>query len=277
LLPDIDEDLAEKIYDDFGNPIRKTAVNCYYSTNTTFSYFTQFQSIYNAASGATTLNAQVGALNFSNGMQLTIATNPQVGAANSNNTTPAATATVAVPTLSATSAAQAAQNVLNGGTIFGFDLIPLFSRQGDAMVTIDAVLREGVDLQKFNNTSITATNPSTHTFAGLQGYFQFNSSNNAANSTGPAGSIFFGAMYGYNLMNHTYSLQNGFGGRSNTQIAQISGGVLLNGVVKIAASRGFGPSQKYIDSTSMSQTTINNFQTWSIAIAYQSSGSGKSK
>jgi hypothetical protein len=63
----------------------------------------------------------------------------------------------------------------------------------------------------------------------------------------------------------------------NNQIAQVSAGILINGVVKIAASRAFGPSQTYIDSTSMAQKTINNFQTWSIAIAYQSSGAGKTK
>ncbi|HEY4904414.1 MAG TPA: hypothetical protein VIH89_13155 [Candidatus Sulfotelmatobacter sp.] len=78
-------------------------------------------------------------------------------------------------------------------------------------------------------------------------------------------------------MNHTYSVQNGFGGRINSQIAQVSAGILFNGGVKIAAYRGFGPSQKYIDSTSMAQKVSNNFQTWSIAIAYQSAGSGKTK
>ena len=76
-------------------------------------------------------------------------------------------------------------------------------------------------------------------------------------------------------MNHSYSIQNGFGGRIDSQIAQVSAGILLNGVAKIAVYRGFGPSQQYIDSTSMVQKTANNFQTWSIAIAYQKSGSGK--
>jgi hypothetical protein len=278
LLPtSISPDLAMAIYNDFNNPIRKSVVNCYYSTNNSFSYFNQFQQIYNAASGASTVNAQLGSLNFSDGMQLTIATNPQIASSNSSSSTSISTTPVLVPTLSAAAAAQGAQNILNGGTIFGFDLYPFLSRQGDWMMTIDGVLREGVDLQKFNNTSITATNPATHTFVGMQGYLQYNSSNNAANSTGPAGSIFLGGMYGYSLMNHTYSLENGFGGRINSQLGQVSAGVLLNGVVKLAVSRGFGPSQKYIDSTSMAQKVTNNFQTWSIGIAYQSSGSGKAK
>jgi hypothetical protein len=78
-------------------------------------------------------------------------------------------------------------------------------------------------------------------------------------------------------MNHSYSVQNGFGGRVNTQLAQVSAGVLLNGVVKIAVSRGFGPSQVFTDSTSMAQRKVNNFQSWSVAIAYQSSSNGKNK
>jgi hypothetical protein len=94
---------------------------------------------------------------------------------------------------------------------------------------------------------------------GLEGYFQLTSSNNAANSTDPAGSIFLGGSYGYSLMNHSYSVQNGFGGRVNSQIAQVSAGILLKGVARIAVYRGFGPSQQYIDSTSMVQKTANNF------------------
>jgi hypothetical protein len=78
-------------------------------------------------------------------------------------------------------------------------------------------------------------------------------------------------------MNHSYSIQNGFGGRVNSQIAQVSAGILINGVVKIAAYRGFGPSQSYIDSTSMAHTTVNNFKTWSIAIAYQKAGAAKAQ
>jgi hypothetical protein len=41
--------------------------------------------------------------------------------------------------------------------------------------------------------------------------------------------------------------------------------------------RGFGPSQRYSSSSTMATTTVNDFNKWSVAIAYQSSGSGKSK
>ena len=278
ILKGMSPDLAVGLYQVFGNPMRKSVVNCFYSTNGLFSYFNQFQSIYNAASGSTTLNAQLGSLNFTNGMQVTVGTNPQVGSANSNSSAPVTGALASgIPTLSAAAAAQAAQNVQNGGTVFGSDIFPLLFHQSNGIVILSTVAREGVDLQKFNNTSVTATNPATHTFVGLQGYLQYNSSNNASNSTDPAGSIFVGGSYGYSLMNHTYSVQNGFGGRVNSQIAQLSAGILFNGGVRIAAYRGFGPSQKYIDSTSMAQKVSNNFQTWSIAIAYQSAGSGKTK
>jgi hypothetical protein len=279
LLPSsIPENLAKQLYNDFDDPIRKVAVNCFYQTDTSFTFFNQFQSIYNAASGATTLNAQVGSLNFSDGMQVTLATNPQVGTtSSSSNNASTGTLTGGVPTLSSTSSAQAAQNVLNGGTFYGEDVYPLLWKQQNPLIALDLVAREGVDLQKFNNTSITATNPQSHTFVGFKGYFQYNSTNNASNSSAPAGSIFLGAMYGYNFMNHSYSVQNGFGGRIHSQLAQVSAGVMLNGTVRLAASYGFGPSQHYIDSTTMTTTTVNNFKKWSVAIAYQSSGSGKSK
>ena len=275
---DVTKDLEIRIFSAFGDPNRKSVVNCFYSTNGQFSYFNQFQSIYNAASGSTTVSATIGTLNFADGMQLTVGTSPQLGASNANSAMPTSnTPATDVPTLSSAAAAQAAQNVQNGGTVFAYDLFPLIARQANPLFYLSTVVREGADLQKFNNTSITSTNPSTHTFVGLESYLQYSSSNSAANSSDSAGQIFLGASYGYNLMNHTYSLQNGFGGRVSTQIAQVSGGILFSGGVRLAASRGFGPSQRYIDSTSMTEKTANNFQTWSIGIAYQSSGAAKGK
>jgi hypothetical protein len=279
LLPaSIPPGLAEKIYNDLHDPIRRTLVNCFYNTTTPFTVFNQYRSIYNAASGSDTVKLQIGSMNFGNGMQVTLATNPQISTNGSSSTAASSgTLTGGLPTLSSTSSAQAAQNILNGGTFYGEDLYPLFSRQGTWMATLDGTLREGIDIQKFNNTSTTLTNPSSHTFVGLNSYFQYNSVSSAANSTDPAGSIFVSAMYGYNLMNHTYSVQNGFGGRINTQLAQVTAGVLLKGTVNIAASYGFGPSQRYIDSTTMATTSINNFNKWSVALSYQTSSSSKTK
>jgi hypothetical protein len=279
LLPtNIPQELALAVYKDFGDPIRKSVINCFYSTNGLSSYFNQLQSIYNAASGSTTVTANIGSLNFLNGMQITVGTNPQVASSNTSSTTPASSTTIGgVATLSATAAAQAAQNILNGGTIFGSDLFPLLSKQSNGLIYLAAQAKEGVDIQKFNNNSITLSNPSTHTFVGLQSYLQYSSSNTAANSNDPAGSIFLSAMYGYSLMNHSYSVQNGFGGRVNSQIAQVGAGILISGVAKIAVYRGFGPSQRYIDSSTMATSPVNDFNKWSVAIAYQSSGSGKSK
>ena len=279
LLPsNVPADLALEVYKDFGDPIRKSVVNCFYSTNGLSSYFNQLQSIYNSASGSTTVNAQIGSLNFLNGMQVTVGTNPQIASSNATATssTPG-TIIGGVPTLSATAASQAAQNILYGGTIFGSDIFPLLSKQSNGLIYLAAQAKEGIDIQKFNNNSITLSNPSTHTFIGLQGYLQYSSSNNAANSNDPAGSIFLSAMYGYSLMNHSYSVQNGFGGRVNSQIAQVGAGILISGVAKIAVYRGFGPSQRYTDGSTMATTSVNDFNKWSVAIAYQSSGSGKSK
>lgn len=273
--PDVDDDLVVKLYGDFGNPIRKSVVNCFYNTTGLLSWFNQVQSIYNAASGAATVNANIASLNFVDGTQLTIGTYPQVTP--SNTTQPSGTPGAGVPTLSASGAAQAAQNMLNGGTVFAEGRHPLIYGQFSGLLTLDAVVHEGIDLQKFNNTSITATNPSTHTFVGLESYLECFSSNNAPNSNNPAGSIFLSARYGYSLATHTYSRENGFGRRVNYQLAQIGAGIKVSGVLKLAAYRGFGPSQVYIDSITMNQTTVNNFKSWSVAIAYESSSSGKGK
>jgi hypothetical protein len=281
LMPNISDNLAQTvvaIYKDFGDPIRTSVINCFYSTDGLSSYFNQLQSIYNSASGSTTVNAQIGSLNFLNGMQVTVGTNPQIAPSNTTSTTPTTGAIVGgVPTLSSTAASQAAQNVLYGGTLFGSGIFPLLLKQSSGLIYLAAQAKEGVDIQKFNNNSITLSNPSTHTFVGFQGYLQYSSSNTAANSNDPAGTVFLSAMYGYSLMNHSYSVQNGFGGRVNSQIAQVGAGILINGVARIVVYRGFGPSQRYTDSTTMATTSVNDFNKWSVGIAYQSSGSGKSK
>ena len=95
-LGDIPGDMANCLYEDFGDPGKTLLVNCFYSTSGLFSYFNQDQSIYNAASGSTTLNVQLGSLNFTNGMQITVGTNPQVGPTSSNSSGAAASAASAV-------------------------------------------------------------------------------------------------------------------------------------------------------------------------------------
>ena len=44
---------------------------------------------------------------------------------------------------------------------------------------------------------------------------------------------------------------------------------MMNGVATISVTRGFGPSQSYIDGTTMAHVNMNNFKTWSLGITYQ--------
>jgi hypothetical protein len=60
-----------------------------------------------------------GKLNFLAGMQWTVTTNAQVG-----TSSPTAVGSGTVPTLSSTSAAQAAQNMLWGGTVLTSMIYP---------------------------------------------------------------------------------------------------------------------------------------------------------
>jgi hypothetical protein len=71
-------------------------------------------------------------------------------------------------------------------------------------------------------------------------------------------------------MSHVYAQDYGFGNKVNSSIGQLSFGIVLNGVARVTVSRAFGPSQTYIDSTTMAQTTLNNFKAWSLGIVYQS-------
>jgi hypothetical protein len=135
--------------------------------------------------------------------------------------------------------------------------------------------REGVDIQNFKSgTSVNVNSPPSHTTAGVEGYVQYNSINtkggNGSDAKDFKGALFFGGSYGYNYTSHGYARDYGFGTNVSNSLGQISFGILVNGVARITVSRAFGPSQTYIDSTSNTQKTINNFETWSFGITYQS-------
>lgn len=258
---------------DFEGANKQDAINSFYQTNGPFSFFSQVKAIYNNAAGAATVSADLGSLNFPNGMQVTVTTNVQAG---SSGTT--AVSSGAVPTLSANGAAQATQNVIYGGTFLASEMYPLVAAgasrlgsPGGLGLFVDLIAKEGADIQNFKSgTNVSVTSPPFHGSAHVEGYLQYNSINLAPNSQNFAGSVFIGGSYGYNSMSHVYAQDYGFGNKVNSSIGQLSFGIVLNGVARVTVSRAFGPSQTYIDSTSAVQTTTNNFKAWSLGIVYQS-------
>jgi hypothetical protein len=263
-------------------PIRKgcfsgiNEVNSFFTMDSTASYFSQIKSIYNGASGSATLAADLATLNFPVGLQITATTNIQAGPANS-----VPPAMGMAPSLSATGAAQAAQNMLNGGNLLISALYPVIgynvngqNNAGNLAITLNLVAREGIDIQNFKaGTSTLVNSAPSHTNAGLEAYLVYNAINPPDPSSGStsafAGSVFLGGSYGYSYTSHAYTLDYGIAHQSNA-LAQISAGLVVNNIVKIAISRGFGPRQTYNDSTTNLPVTVNNFKTWSIGISYQS-------
>jgi hypothetical protein len=251
-------------------------INAFFDTEKKLSYFNQIKSIYNRASSSATVSADLATLNFSNGMQMTAGTNVQAGSSSA-----AAVSAGKVPTLSGPSAGQATQNMLYGGTITATALYPLIYKvwgkvdsKGGLGISADLLGREGIDLQNFKSgTNTTVDSPPSHTSVQVEGYLQYNSINSSSTSktNANAGAIFVGGSYGYGYMSHGYARDYGFGNNVSNGVGQVSVGMLISGVATISLSRAFGPSQTYIDSTSMVQTTVNNFKAWSFGISYQSS------
>jgi hypothetical protein len=252
-------------------------INAYFQTNGPLSFFNQIKSIYNGASGSATVSADLTTLNFANGMQVTATTNVQAGSTGAANVSSGM-----VPTLSANGAGQATQNMLYGGTILASELYPFLAAGGSKLGSpgglgfeVNLIAKEGVDIQNFKSgTNVNVSSPPFHGSAQIEGYLQYNSVNlspkSASGSQGFAGAVFAGGSYGYDYMSHGYARDYGFGSKVNNGIGQVAVGILINGVAKISVSRAFGPSQTYIDSTTMVQTTVNNFKAWSFGIAYQS-------
>lgn len=256
--------------------VREKNINNFYNGLGSLTFFDQIKSIYNGASSSTTISADLTTLNFSNGMQMTAGTNLQAGSSGATTTV----APGAIPTLAASGAAQAAQNMIFGGNFVVRAVLPVVAAgiQPDSLGgiggTMNFVLQEGVDLQNFKaGTSTTVDSPPSHSAAQMEGYLVYNSINLAPGTDSKsniyAGQIFIGGSYGYSYSSHPYARDYGFGS-VHRGVGQASAGILINKVAKISVSRGFGPSQTYIDGTSMARTTVNNFKSWSFGITYQS-------
>jgi hypothetical protein len=253
-------------------------INAFYQTAGGFSFLNQVKSNYNQASGSTTVSADFATLNFANGMQVNVQTNAQVGTSGTS-----AVSSSAVPTLSANSAGQAAQNIIYGGTFLVAEIYPLFAAgvskwgsPGGFGTFVDFAVKEGADVQNFKSgTNVNVNSPPFHGSAKIEGYLQYNSINLTTNSQTFVGSLFAGGSYGYDYMSRGYAQDYGFGHQMNNGIGQIIFGVLINSVAKITVSRAFGPSQTYMDSTTMVQKTVNNFKAWSFGITYQSAPPSK--
>jgi len=268
--------LSEKVANDFGGDVwdktNEAVINCYYATDGALSFFTQIKSIYNPNSASATVAADIGSYNFNNGMRLSLGTNIQAG---SGGASPGVPPSSAVPTLASASAAQAAQNLFFGGNIYVYDELPLFTKRKSGLdrwhFSTDLLAREGVDVQSFTGTSTTATTPTTHfNFLG-EGYYQYDA--NPSDPTQPPPlAIYIGGQYGYAYTAHRYTQEYGFYHKTNADVGDVSFGVLVTGQFNIAVMRQFGPSQKYIDSTTNDLTVINNFKSWSFGILYQSKG-----
>lgn len=260
---------------------RNLNINNFWGMNAGFVFFNQIKSIYNGASNSETVSADIGTLNFPFGMQMNIGSNIQAGSA-----PPTAVSAGTVPTLAPSAAAQAAQNMLYGGTIYLSGAYPVFAIGGNRINSpgswggmLDVAAREGVDIQNFKSgTSTGLTSPSSHSSFQAEGYMQVNSTNLPTTGSGTfAGALFFGGSYGYSYTSHAYIRDYGIASPSNS-LGQLSGGVVLNGVAKIAFSKAFGPAQTYFDGTVTPTptvpTTVNNFKTWSFEISYQSASPG---
>jgi hypothetical protein len=173
--------------------------------------------------------------------------------------------------------------MLYGGTFVTSVIYPVLAtgganlaEPGDFGVLLDIITKGGVDIQNFKSgTNVNVNSPPSHLSEQLEGYVVYNAINPApaGSSSNFAGSLFGGFSYGYSYTSHGYARDYGFGNAVNSAMGQVSVGILMYGVAKISVSRGFGPSQSYIDSTSMAHTNVNNFKSWSVGISYQSSPS----
>jgi hypothetical protein len=277
--------LQKKIGKDFGREINTIEGFYHGGSGSQFDAFTQFNMIYNAAASSATMSADIATLDFFPGIEVAVATSLQTGAGEATTPTASSSASLVsvflrpraadeaftTPTLSATQAAQSAQNLINGGNLYVHATYPIFSNNpavGSAFRLLGVVrARDGVDIPNFAGTSTVTSDPINHFSAHTEWLAEYQALANAGSAVS-AGSIFADASLGYGYSSHTFTQQNGFGNHVQYLLGQVSAGISFNHTIQLAVQRNFGPSQTYIDSTTTLPTTQNQFKTWSMAINY---------
>ena len=159
---------------------RNDNINTFFGSAGNLSYFGQIKSIFNGASSSATVSADIASLNFSRGFQVTGGTNIQAG---SSGVTDVSAGTI--PTLSASAAGQAVQNMLYGGTIYASALLPLSSYGADSTNSTDGfgfsvnlVGREGVDIRILRLVRVLMwLHHRPHGSVKIESYLQYNSIN----------------------------------------------------------------------------------------------------
>jgi hypothetical protein len=276
-VPDGLDGLGQKLEADFGIMLDMT--NAFWSQEKSFSYLNQTQFFYNTGSSSSTLKADVASMVFPGGTQLSLATNIPVGTSNS---TPKSTAQQALsirpgstaastPSMTSAQAAQATQNLVDGGNLLLRASWPLYwyapkymNFEASGLV----VAREGLDIPNFNGANTVATDPINHFNISNEWYLQFDALP-AKQGGDSQGSIFLDAKYGFDYVSTAFANQAGFVHNWNKGIlSQITGGLVFSGKLNIIASRNFGPDQTWIDTSSGAAVTENNFRSWSVGVKY---------
>jgi hypothetical protein len=255
--------LEQKVGRDFHRDTN-TIENFYNATSgSQWAAFKQVNAVYNAAAGSSTVGSDLATLVFVPGFELAVAANVQTNAGASS-----ATSTAAIPTLSSAQAAQAAQNLTNGGNLLVHATYPVYSINSSRYQLLGlARFRDGADIPNFAGTNTIISNPINHFGADTWwGWNVYALSSGGGSESG--GSLFLNGSAGYSYSSHTFTQENGFGNHVQAVLGQVSGGIVFNGTISLGVQRNFGPSQTYIDSATSKQTTQNQFATWTLAISY---------
>jgi hypothetical protein len=270
--------LEYRLQRDFG--VMRDVSNAFWAQEKTLSYLSQAQYFYNTGSGSGTLSADFASMVFPGGTQVALALNTSVGTDNStppqNPATPAifkgaATTSSAPPKMSSAQAAQAAQNLVDGGNVLlrgSWPLIMFAPKYQNLSIYSFVVGREGIDIPNFSGANTVANNPINHFNISNEWYAQVLAWP-ADKSEESAGSIFVDAKYGFEKVSSEFAKQAGF--KNNWDhgfLWQVTGGLTFAHKINIVASRNFGPDQTWTDSTSGAATTQNNFAQWSVGVKY---------
>jgi hypothetical protein len=257
--------------------VTNAMINCYFNTTSNLAFVTEAQYLYNPGQTANTISGNLASLQFPGGVQLTLAGNANtsscsgasVGSTSSGSTTTTnATSSTCgtMPSGSSTpSLQQDEQTLTQGGPIALKALWPILNlREPFLQVMSVAAPKLGFDVSGLSTQGTATGATDVNGNLSSETYFELDAIPAAAGGESP-GAIFADYRVGWEHVSSTFATAAGLTGGNNFTLQQLSGGLVINGFLRISAQRYFGPEQAYVTSSG-STATVNNFKSWQLAI-----------
>jgi hypothetical protein len=253
--------------------IDETTINCYYNTSNSLAFLTSASYQYNPAGSANTVSGDLASVQFTGGVQLTLAGTGTTSSCSSTSDTTTPTSSSCTSTsngensnTAAPSLEQDIQSLTQGGDFAIKALWPIYNVRAKR-IQYSSIFnpRVGFTINGISATATAANATNVNAYITNENYFQIDGIPAQNGGDSPA-SLFVDYRWGLEYVGQSFATASMLT-NNKFLLQQISAGLVIGGSVRISAERYVGPSQVYVDSTG-TVASANNFSNWQLRVQF---------